>query len=291
MAEPLIQHVSDTAFMVAHHRAAETARPDALFSDPLAARLAGERGAQIARAQSGAAMVGWHVSMRTLVIDDYLRAALERGVDMVVNLGAGLDTRPYRLALPPALRWIEVDYPEMIAFKEERLAGEQPRCQLERVGLDLADLPGRRALLARLDGAAGRLLVLTEGVIPYLDQDQAGALAGDLRALRRIDGWIVDYTSREAAAYRRRIRGKLEMRHAPFRFDPDDWFAFFAARGWKVRTMRYLPEESARLGRPVPLPWPLRLVIKVLGAIAPANRRDRLTRFAGYAVLEPAASS
>ena len=39
MADPLIQNVSDTAFMVAVYRAMETERSDALFRDPLAAKL------------------------------------------------------------------------------------------------------------------------------------------------------------------------------------------------------------------------------------------------------------
>ena len=47
MAESLIRGVSDTAFMVAAWRAAESARPDALFNDPFAARLAGEHGRAI----------------------------------------------------------------------------------------------------------------------------------------------------------------------------------------------------------------------------------------------------
>jgi O-methyltransferase involved in polyketide biosynthesis len=43
MSEPLIQNVSDTAFMVAVYRAMESERPDALFHDPLVRKLAGER--------------------------------------------------------------------------------------------------------------------------------------------------------------------------------------------------------------------------------------------------------
>ncbi|MDE3110116.1 MAG: class I SAM-dependent methyltransferase, partial [Acidobacteriota bacterium] len=43
-----MQHVSDTAFWVAHYRAIEGERPDALFHDPLAGVLAGERGRNIA---------------------------------------------------------------------------------------------------------------------------------------------------------------------------------------------------------------------------------------------------
>jgi O-methyltransferase involved in polyketide biosynthesis len=48
MATPLIENVSDTAFWVAHHRGLEGERADALFRDPLAKVLAGERGRQIA---------------------------------------------------------------------------------------------------------------------------------------------------------------------------------------------------------------------------------------------------
>jgi len=60
------------------------------------------------------------------------------------------------------LQWIEVDFPAMIDYKEEVLAGEKPRCALERVRMDLADLAGRRALFQRLGSNAKKALVLTE---------------------------------------------------------------------------------------------------------------------------------
>ena len=58
---------------------------------------------------------------------------MQHGVDLVVNLAAGLDTRPYRMALPPSLRWVEVDLPDILDYKEEILAGAAPACALERV--------------------------------------------------------------------------------------------------------------------------------------------------------------
>jgi O-methyltransferase involved in polyketide biosynthesis len=54
-----IQQVSDTAFLVAHHRAVETARPDALFRDPLAGLLAGDAGRRMAEFMPTHAMTGW----------------------------------------------------------------------------------------------------------------------------------------------------------------------------------------------------------------------------------------
>jgi len=210
------------------------------------------------------------------------------GVETVLCLGAGLDTRPYRLDLPADLTWIEVDYPAVIAFKQERLDGETPRCRLERIGADLADPAARRDLLSRIDARPGRVLVLTEGLIPYLDNEQVGALADDLRGLSGVDSWIVDYVSREGQEYRRRSGVQRQMRNAPFRFQPDDWFAFFAARGWRPREVRYLPEEGVRLGRPAPLPRRYRLITRLLRAVTPPAARGRFTRFSGYVLLEPA---
>lgn len=90
-SESLIEHVSDTAFLVAQLRAVESARPDALFRDRLAARLAGERGRRIAEATPNP-VTAWQIAMRTVIIDRYVLEA--QGVDTILNLGAGLDTRP-----------------------------------------------------------------------------------------------------------------------------------------------------------------------------------------------------
>ena len=49
MTQPIIRNVSDTARWVAFYRAMESERPDAVFRDPFARRLAGERGEAIVR--------------------------------------------------------------------------------------------------------------------------------------------------------------------------------------------------------------------------------------------------
>jgi len=124
VAASLIESVSDTAFWVAHHRALEGKQADALFRDPLAEVLSGDRGRQIADAMPQPQMTGWAVVIRTCIIDDFIRAAIAQGADTILNLGAGLDTRPHRTELPGSLAWIEVDYPDVVALKESRLAGE-----------------------------------------------------------------------------------------------------------------------------------------------------------------------
>ncbi len=99
---------------------------------------------------------------------------------MVINLAAGLDSRPYRMQLPVSLRWIEIDLPDMLNYKQEVLAAERPLCTLERVPLDLKDIAGRRALFQRLGDEAKRVVVVSEGLIIYLESDGVAELARDL---------------------------------------------------------------------------------------------------------------
>ncbi|HTV25747.1 MAG TPA: SAM-dependent methyltransferase [Polyangiaceae bacterium] len=288
MAGPMIQNVSDTAFLVAQCRAIESARPDALFHDPLAARLAGEKGRAIFASFPTILQTGWSIAIRTVIIDDFIKSAVARGVGMVVNLGAGLDTRPYRLDLPSDMLWVEADYPDIIAFKNTQLAGEPARFGIERVALDLADVEARRSFFADLGRRGRRTLVLTEGVVPYLTEQHAAELADDLRQLSGAEGWIVDYFSPEAHAWRDRRWAKGgHMREAPFKFRPSDWFGFFEAHGWRSSEVRYLPEEGVRRGRALPLPRSLRLIYGLMRAVAPAGRRNAAQRFMGYVLLEP----
>ena len=63
----------------------------------------------------------WAWVARTYAFDQFITKQVADGVDMVVNLAAGLDARPYRMDLPAALKWIEVDLPELLSYKEEIL--------------------------------------------------------------------------------------------------------------------------------------------------------------------------
>jgi|SRR6516165_8332661 hypothetical protein len=78
MADSLIGDVSDTAFWIAHYRAVETKRADALFHDPLAGVLAGERGEKIVRSMPMGFWTSWTVVMRTCIIDDFIRWAIKK---------------------------------------------------------------------------------------------------------------------------------------------------------------------------------------------------------------------
>ena len=60
----------------------------------------------------------WFFTVRTTLMDRMLMEEIAAGADMVINLAAGLDCRPYRMQLPPGLIWVEVDTSELIDEKE-----------------------------------------------------------------------------------------------------------------------------------------------------------------------------
>ena len=74
---------------------------------------------QIANAIEFSRKNNWTFIARTYLFDEYVRQHVEQGYDMIVNLAAGLDARPYRMQLPKTLKWIDVDLPGMINYKNK----------------------------------------------------------------------------------------------------------------------------------------------------------------------------
>lgn len=257
MSQKLIENVSDTARWVAFYRAMESERPDALFRDPWAKRLAGERGAAIVRHIPRARAMAWALIVRTQVFDELILNAVRRdGADVVLNLAAGFDTRPYRLPLPPSLRWVEVDLPELLAHKERELAGESPVCELERIRLDLSDVEARRALFERVGGMGKRVLVASEGLLLYLTPQQVAPLAEDLHRPESFRWWITDLLSPALRERLHRTWGKhLKDGSSLYEFAPEEGAGFFRPHGWNVAEFRPVFEEARRLKREMPMAW------------------------------------
>jgi methyltransferase (TIGR00027 family) len=247
MPEPLISNVSDTARWVAVYRAWESARPDALFRDPLAERLAGERGRAIAATAPRQARSGWPMITRTKLFDDLIAASLAEGCDRVLNLAAGFDTRPYRLDLPPQLQWFEADLPAMIEEKERLLAGEKPRCRVSRERVDLSDAAAREAFLSKATAGAKQALVISEGLLAYFDDEQVRALGRHL-ARPPIRWWLLDVAA--PAILKMMVKGMGDrLRNAPMKFAPPDGVAFFEALGWKARDIRSIFRSAVQFRR------------------------------------------
>lgn len=195
-SEDRIQHVSDTALMVAACRAMETAEPNGLIRDPFAERLAGERGMAIARGMPILEWMRFGVGIRAKFIDEILMETLSDGqIKTVLNLGSGLDTRPWRLELPSTLRWVEADFPAMMEYKREKLADAIPTCRLEQVAADLSDTRQRQKVFETV--GAEQALMITEGLLMYLPRAGLLELAAGAPHASGLRHWLLDVVSEE----------------------------------------------------------------------------------------------
>jgi methyltransferase (TIGR00027 family) len=229
--------------------------------------------------------MAWIMVVRTTAIDELIHDAIQKGIDTVLNLGAGLDTRPYRMKLPPGLRWIEVDFPKMIALKNEKLKNEKPVCRLERVPMDLSNRTARQEFFARLGQESKNVLIITEGVIPYLSNDDAAMLAKDLFAVPTLQYWIHDFHNR---GIRRSMnfRWRRKLKSAPFVFETQDWLGFFGQFGWDPNEVIPISDQARKIKRPMPFFFPWSLLVPLMSK----KMKQKTRQMSGYVLFKRRAS-
>jgi methyltransferase (TIGR00027 family) len=279
-----VKNVSDTAFWVATYRALESKKENPLFRDPLAEELAGEYGKRVSGSMKPIARYAyWSVTIRTCLIDDYLLKYIDQGYKTIINLGAGLDTRPYRLTMPADTQWIEIDFPEVIDFKNKKLQKHKPNCSLERIGFNLSNEAERVNCFNELNNKIGPAIILTEGVIPYLSEDAVGSLAKDIKDQSNFKLWLAEYYSPKVYPRYQSPKFKSLMGDTPFQFFPVDWLAFFESYGWTQKEVKYLHDEAQKHQRNFPLP----LFAKILRVIIGEKRMMKSIRtFSAYILFE-----
>lgn len=284
MSEPSpIRNVSDTALWMAIYRAMESERPDAIFRDPHARRLGGERGQSIVDSMPRGAATVWPMVVRTAVMDEIVMRCVRAGVRTVLNLAAGLDARPWRLDLPPSLRWLHVDLPETIEYFSSRMAGETPRCKVQFIAADLREAGARSEAFAQA-AMRGTILVITEGLLVYLTPEQVADLARDLHDVVHAKWWLTDLASPMLRKLMGRLRwlNKLQQSNAPMQFFPEQRTAFFEPCGWREAEFHSIWDESFRLGRVMRGAQFFRLLAK----LQPKHKQQTGRRMSGIVLLE-----
>ena len=280
-----IEHISDTARWVATYRAMESERPDAIFRDPFARRLAGDKGEEIVSTLKRGRSMAWPMIVRTAVIDELVMARVHSDVDLVLNLAAGLDARPWRMDLPPNLQWLDVDLPDILGYKVAQLKNEKPKCRYEPIMLDLRDTAKRRALFSLVSTRAKRVLVVTEGLLIYLEPSEVADLARDLHAQPNFHWWVIDIASPTLLKFMSRSWGKdVAKGNAPFKFAPAESTKFFEPTGWKEAEFRSMGSEARRLKREMRGAWIFRLMM----LFRSEAMKEKWKRFSGIARLERA---
>jgi methyltransferase (TIGR00027 family) len=277
-----IRNVSDTALWVAIYRAMESERSDALFNDPFARRLGGERGEAIVRSIPKGAATSWPMVVRSAVMDEIILRCVRQGAATVLNLAAGLDARPYRLPLPSSLRWLHVDLPDMVDYFRGQMAGETPHCELEFIAADMRDADAKRDVFTRA-AIHGPVLVITEGLLVYLESGQVAELARDLHDIAHAKWWLTDLATPMLLKFlEKQWAPKLKAGNAPFQFGPAEGTAFFAPFGWREAEFRSTWDESFRLQRTMRGAW----LWKLLSHLQPKAKQEAGRRMSGIVLLQ-----
>lgn len=138
-----------------------------------------------------------NMTLRTMHFDAKIRAAVAEGLDQLVILGAGLDSRAYRMTKELAkVRVFEVDYPPTQEDKKSRVRaalGKVPE-GVTFVGIDFSTQTLDEVLSAAGHQSRSKTLFLMEGVTMYLTAD---AVSSTLRfASKNTGGIVFDYFDR-----------------------------------------------------------------------------------------------
>jgi methyltransferase (TIGR00027 family) len=172
------------------------------------------------------------VGMRTRLLDALVRDTISaHAISTVLSVGAGLDTRPWRLDLPAPLRWVEVDLPDMLEYKSAILEHDRPVCQIERLAADLNDTSARAAILAA--AGSGPALLITEGLLSYLSASTIDNLAAEAAASPSLRCWLLDVaTGALSRAVRMTQFSDIEALRAPDNIEGEQILEALSRHGW-----------------------------------------------------------
>lgn len=247
---------------MAADRARESERPDRLFEDPLAEVLAGSEGRSIMADMEAGLPENPTIPIRVRYFDDGLLTILAAGrITQVVSVGAGMDTRAFRLGLAPDAVFFELDRPELLALKDRRLAkaGARPTCARRAVCADLSGAWSDDLVSAGFK-VAEPAVFLAEGLLGYLEEPEVHNLLDTLATLAAPDSVLLTDVAGPSPSYpelatwlARRERAGMSQR-----FATDDPEGLLASHGWQAEVIEY-GEDGANFGR-----WPW----------SPVDRRD-----------------
>lgn len=136
------------------------------------------------------------IAMRSKFIDNYILSTLANSsITQVVVLGAGMDTRPFRLPFKPYPRYFELDLSPVMNFKQSLFSiPSDPSSLLSLIGTDLMDPVWKSHLKEKgFDSSIPTLWVL-EGLVLYLPESAVLSLLDDVMDLSSVGSHIMLHT-------------------------------------------------------------------------------------------------
>jgi len=239
----MMKPISQTAFYCCGVRMQDAASPEPVCGDVYAKVFMNEDGLRILEKFKDEINPNTSNVARARMIDDLLREELSANPNLrVVLIGAGFDSRAYRLK---SGTWIELDEPQVIAYKNDRLSVSEAQNPLQRIPIDFATESVEEKLSAVASGG-GPTVVVIEGVFMYLEQETIRQLLQTLHRLFPEHKLICDLMTRKFfEKYGRTIHEKLTGMGAAFKFIFDNPEELFLQNGYRRVACLSVVEKSA----------------------------------------------
>ena len=170
--------VSNTAYYCCGIRMLDASKETSVCHDIYAERFMDDAGMKIFEPFRSEKMPNISNICRCRLIDDYLKAEIANKPDQkIISIGAGFDSRPYRLK---GGDWLEIDEQQIIDIKNEKLPITESTNPLHRVSINFAE----ESLADKLEQYAtdAHTVFVIEGVFMYLEPD---AISTTLKALQQ----------------------------------------------------------------------------------------------------------
>jgi methyltransferase (TIGR00027 family) len=203
---------------------------------------------------------------RSRIVEDLLRRELAKDrTTLVVSVGAGFDSRPYRI---DGGDWLELDEPQIVSYKNERLPIEECRSRLERIAIDFST----ESLAAKLALYAGRrpVIVVVEGVFAYLQEAQIVGTIDALKANFPEHLLICDLVT---DAFWRRYNKDFQEQLGATVYTVTDPASVFLTHGYRETESESVLARAVALGA-LHIPMPMRLLARTFPSM-----RKRVTGY------------
>lgn len=211
--------VSNTAFYCCGVRMEDAKRKNPVCNDHYARLFMDERGMKIFEPFKSEIMPNISNITRCRIIDDILSGELKKNENtLVITIGCGFDTRPYRLT---GGNWIEIDELQIINYKNEKLPVIECRNRLQRISIDFS----HESLRNKLGGieTGGPVIIVIEGVFMYLEPEYINATLRELQELFPAHVLLCDLMTKNFfKKYSQNIHSKLVTAGGTFTVQSDN---------------------------------------------------------------------
>jgi len=237
--------ISKTAFYCCGVRMQDAELPKPVCGDVYAKAFMSQEGLQILDTFKDETGPNTSNVARHRIIDDLVRHELSANANLkVIIIGAGFDTRAFRLN---GGTWVELDEPQVIAYKEERLPASDAKNELHRIPIDFS----MDSLEEKLSPFASHApaVVIIEGVLMYLERSVIDQLLQTLRRQFPHHKLICDLMTRVFfQKYGRTIHEKITGMGASFKFTADNPEALFLQSGYRRSGWFSMVEKAFEFG-------------------------------------------